>query len=97
LANCLQGVVTQALAPRKEGNGRTLVCEIMVASSAIRNLIREGKVHQIPSFLQSSGDLGMISFDQHLAQRYSDQLISKHTALELAHDPNEFRRLARIN
>jgi twitching motility protein PilT len=97
LANCLQGVVTQALAPRKEGNGRTLVCEIMVASSAIRNLIREGKVHQIPSFLQSSGDLGMISFDQHLAQCYSDQLISKHTALELAHDPNEFRRLARIN
>jgi twitching motility protein PilT len=96
LSNCLQGVVTQALAPRKDGMGRTIVCEIMVATSAIRNLVREGKVHQIPSFLQSSSDVGMISFDQHLAQRYSDGLISKNTALELAHDPNEFKRLARV-
>ncbi|MGH8861892.1 MAG: type IV pilus twitching motility protein PilT [Jatrophihabitantaceae bacterium] len=96
LANCLQGVVTQALAPTKDGNGRTIVCEVMVATSAIRNLIREGKVHQIPTFLQSSADVGMISFDQHLAQRYGEQLISKSTALELAHDPNEFKRLARI-
>ncbi|UQX89551.1 type IV pilus twitching motility protein PilT [Jatrophihabitans telluris] len=96
LANCLQGVVTQALVPRKDGTGRTIVCEIMVASAAIRNLIREGKAHQIPSFLQSSSDQGMISFDQHLAQRYAEQLIAKSTALELAHDPNEFKRLARI-
>jgi twitching motility protein PilT len=96
LANCLQGVVTQALAPRKDGNGRAVICEIMVASAAIRNLIREGKVHQIPTFLQSSSDQGMLSFDQHLAMRYAEQSISKSTALELAHDPNEFKRLARI-
>jgi twitching motility protein PilT len=96
LANCLQGVVTQALVPRRDGGGRTIVCEIMIATSAIRNLIREGKVHQIPTFLQSSGDIGMISFDQHLAQRYAEQLVSKGTALELAHDPNEFKRLARV-
>lgn len=95
LSNCLQGVVTQALAPRK-GGGRTLVCEIMVATSAIRNLIREGKVHQIPTFLQSSGDVGMISFDQHLAQRFGEQLISQYDALELAHDQAEFKRLARL-
>jgi type IV pilus assembly protein PilB len=95
LANCLQGVVTQALAPRK-GGGRTLVCEIMVATSAIRNLVREGKVHQIPTFLQSSSDVGMISFDQHLAQRYTEQLISQYDALELCHEPNEFKRLARL-
>ena len=96
LANCLQGVVTQALAPRKDGMGRTIICEIMIATSAIRNLVREGKVHQIPSFLQSSSEVGMVSFDQHLAMRYSDGLISKNTALELAHDPNEFKRLARV-
>ncbi|HEY0167985.1 MAG TPA: type IV pilus twitching motility protein PilT [Jatrophihabitans sp.] len=96
LANCLQGVVTQALAPRKDGMGRSIVCEIMVATAAIRNLIREGKVHQIPSFLQSSADAGMLSFDQHLAQRFAEQLVSKATALELAHDPNEFKRLARL-
>jgi twitching motility protein PilT len=95
LANCLQGVVTQALAPRLNG-GRTLVCEIMVATSAIRNLIREGKVHQIPTFLQSSADVGMISFDQHLAMRFNEQLISQYDALEIAHDQTEFKRLARL-
>jgi twitching motility protein PilT len=94
LSNCLQGVVTQALAPRKDGMGRTIICEIMIATSAIRNLVREGKVHQIPSFLQASGEVGMISFDQHLAQRYSEQFISRNTGLELAHDPSEFKRLA---
>jgi twitching motility protein PilT len=96
LSNCLQGVVTQALAPRKDGQGRTIVCEIMVATAAIRNLIREGKTHQIPTFLQSSADTGMISFDQHLSLRFQEQLISKSAALELAHDPAEFKRLARI-
>jgi twitching motility protein PilT len=96
LANCMQGVVTQALAITKDGKSRTVVCEVMVATPAIRSLIREGKVHQIDSFLQSSGGLGMISFDQHLAQRYSEQLVSKATALEIAHDPGEFKRLARL-
>ena len=88
-------MVTQALAPA-EGSGRTLVCEIMVATSAIRNLIREGKVHQIPTFLQSSSDVGMISFDQHLAQRFTEQLIIQYDALELSHDQAEFKRLARL-
>jgi twitching motility protein PilT len=95
LATCLQGVVTQALAPRKDG-GRTVVCEVMLASAAIRNLIREGKVHQIPSVLQSSHDLGMISFDQHLAERFAAQLVTKGTAFDICHDPIEFSRLARI-
>jgi twitching motility protein PilT len=96
LANCLQGVVTQSLAPTIDGAGRTVVCEVMVATPAIRNLIREGKVHQIPTFLQSSGDLGMISFDQHLAMRYAQRLVSKSTAMELAHDVDEFLRMARL-
>jgi twitching motility protein PilT len=96
LSNCLQGVVTQALAPRL-GGGRVVVCEIMVATPAIRNLVREGKVHQIPTFLQSSSDVGMISFDQHLAQLYNEQLITEFHALEIAHDHGEFRRLARMS
>ena len=53
-------------------------------------------MHQIPTFLQSSAELGMISFDQHLANGFTEQLISKKTALELAHDPDEFKRLARM-
>ena len=96
LANCLQGVVTQALAPTKDGKGRTVVCEVMVGTPAIRSLIREGKVHQIPTFLQSSSELGMVSFDQHLAQRCAENLVSRSAALELAHDPKEFQRLARF-
>ncbi len=96
LANCLQAVVTQALAPTLDGNGRVVICEVMVATSAIRSLIREAKIHQIGTFLQSSSDVGMISFDQHLAQRFGERLVSKSTALEIAHDPKEFKRLARL-
>jgi twitching motility protein PilT len=96
VSTCLQGVVSQALLPSRDGQGRVLACEVMIATAAIRNLIREGKPHQIPSVLQSSGDLGMFSFDQHLAILYRDDHISMNNALEVAHDPNEFRRLARI-
>ncbi len=95
LANALEGVVTQALLPRRNG-GRVVVCEVMVSTPAIRSLIREGKVHLIPSYVQSGGDVGMISFDQHLAQRFREQLVSKHVALEMAQDPNEFSRLAGV-
>ncbi len=58
LSTALQGVVTQALVKKADGSGRTVVCEIMFATAAIRNLIREGKNHQIPSFMQSSGSDG---------------------------------------
>jgi twitching motility protein PilT len=95
LASCLQGVVTQALVPRSDFPGRTAVCEVMIATPAIRNLIREGKVHQIQSFLQSSGEVGMISFDQHLAMRYAEHVVSRNTALGLAQDPDEFTRLTK--
>ena len=67
LSTALQGVVTQALCKTADGQGRTVVCEVMFATAAIRNLIREGKNHQIPSFMQSSGADGMLTFDQHLA------------------------------
>jgi twitching motility protein PilT len=96
LANCLQGVVSQSLAPTADGKGRIAVCEVMVVTPAVRNMIREGKAHQIPMVLQSSGELGMIGFDQHLAQRYAADLVSRQTAVDLAHDPNEFLRMARL-
>jgi twitching motility protein PilT len=96
LANCIQGVVTQALAPRKDGKGRVPITEVMVATPAIRNLIREAKTHQIPTVMQSSSGLGMNTFDQCLANSFNELLISKQTGLDLAQDPAEFRRLARI-
>jgi twitching motility protein PilT len=94
LSTALQGIVTQALVRRVDGTGRTVVCEVMFATSAIRNLIREGKNHQIPSFMQSSGGDGMLTFDQHLAQRVQDQYISYDQALSLCHSVEEFTRLA---
>jgi twitching motility protein PilT len=96
LAGCLEGVVAQALAPTSDGQGRIAVTEVMVMTAAIRTLIREGKVHQINTAIQSAADLGMITFDNHLAQRMHDGVISTETALELAHQPDEFRRLARL-
>ena len=92
-ANALEGVVTQALLPKRNG-GRVVVCEVMVSTPAIRSLIREDKVHLIPSYVQSGSDVGMISFDQHLADRYREGLVTKHVALEMAQDAGEFRRLA---
>jgi twitching motility protein PilT len=94
LSTALQGVVTQALCPRADGTGRTIITEIMFATPAIRNLIREGKNHQIPSFMQSGGSEGMLSFDQHLADRVRHQLITFDQALELCHSVEEFKRLA---
>ena len=94
LSTCLQGVVTQALCRRADGTGRTVVCEVMFATAAIRNLIREGKNHQIPSFMQSSGADGMLTFDQHLAHRVHQQVITYDQALELCHSVEEFSRLA---
>ncbi|MBN9618292.1 MAG: type IV pilus twitching motility protein PilT [Actinobacteria bacterium] len=94
LSTALQGVVTQALVKRSDGGGRTVVCEVMFATAAIRNLIREGKNHQIPSFMQSSGADGMLTFDQHLAQRVHEGVISYEKALELCHAAEEFKRLA---
>jgi twitching motility protein PilT len=94
LSTALQGVVTQALVKRSDGAGRTVVCEVMFATAAIRNLIREGKNHQIPSFMQSSGSEGMLTFDQHLAEKVNEGAVSYEKGLELCHAAEEFKRLA---
>jgi twitching motility protein PilT len=93
LSLTLQGVVTQTLAPLADGTGRTVITEIMMATPAIRNLIREGKIHQIPSFMQSGAQEGMLTFDQHLAERVAQQLVTFEQALDLCHSPDEFIRL----
>jgi twitching motility protein PilT len=94
LSTALQGVVTQALVKKRDGKGRTVVCEVMFATSAIRNLIREGKNHQIPSFMQSSGQDGMLTFDQHLAQRVAEDAITYEQGLDICHSQEEYKRLA---
>ena len=93
LAASLQGVVTQALAPRADGKGRAVICEILTATPAIRSLIREGKSHQIPSFMQAGGSDGMLAFDQHLAERVREGIVAMPQALDICHSQEELKRL----
>jgi twitching motility protein PilT len=93
LAASLQGVVTQALAPTADGKGRVVVAEILTATPAIRSLIREGKSHQIPSFMQAGGSDGMLAFDQNLAEKVREGQVTLQVALELCHSQEELKRL----
>jgi len=93
LSTTLQGVVTQQLVPTSDGQGRVVACEVMVATPAIRNLIREGKVHQIYSSMQAGGRYGMQTMDMALAQHVKSGAISQQMAFERCHDPEELNRL----
>ena len=94
LAGALQGVVCQTLCKTADGRGRAVAVEIMFATSAIRNLIREGKTHQIYSSMQAGAQHGMQTMDQHLAQLVRERRIDVTQGLEKCHHVEDFRRLA---
>lgn len=94
LAASLQGVVTQQLMKRADGTGRTVVCEILIATPAVRNLIREGKAHMIASSMQGGAAQGMQTMDQALANLVKRGTISYHDAMERCANVPEFQRLA---
>jgi twitching motility protein PilT len=93
LAAALQGICTQQLLPTIDGEGRAVSCEVMVATPAIRNLIREGKTHQIYSMLQAGGKYGMVTMDMSLAQLVRSHRISLDVALERCANEEDLRRL----
>jgi twitching motility protein PilT len=93
LATSLQGVVTQQLVPLVGGQGRTVAAEVLVATPAVRNLIREGKVHQIYSSMQAGARFGMRSMDQSLAELVRAGRITFDVAVERAANPEDLRRL----
>lgn len=93
LANNLAAVLSQQLMKRVGAPGRIVACEVMVATAAIRNLIRESKVHQIPSILQTSSEAGMVSMDQSLRDLYQSGEISYEDALNRAMNPEELKKL----
>jgi twitching motility protein PilT len=93
LSIALQGIVTQQLLPTSDGAGRVVACEILVPTPAVRNLIREGKTHQIYSAIQTSGSLGMQTMDAHLAQLVRMNRISPELAQQRASVPEELKRL----
>jgi twitching motility protein PilT len=93
LSTTLQGVITQQLVPTTDGAGRVVAAEVMVATPGIRNLVREGKVHQIYSAMQAGGRYGMQTMDMSLASHVKAGRINQQMAFERCHDPEELQRL----
>ena len=92
LSMVLEAVISQRLIPTIDGNGRVAAFEVMLANSAIRNLIREGKNYQIPSAMQSGKKQGMQTMDDCLLDLYSMGRISRKDTLLYATDPDELSK-----
>src|ERR1051326_5355738 len=96
LASSLKGVVSQILIPRADGNGRVAAREVMVVTSAISAIIREGKTHQIYSAIQTGGREGMATMEQSLPELFRAGLITIEDALSKSNHPQELKNLARL-
>ena len=93
LSMSLQGVVCQTLAKTADGRGRVVATEVLIVTPAIRNLIREGKTHQIYSVMQAGAAHGMHTLDQHLAELVRTRKITYETGVEKCHHIEDFNRL----
>src|SRR5947199_1543224 len=94
LSLVLEGILCQALLPKADGHGRAMALEILVPNAAIRNLIREDKVHQIYSMMQTGQDkYGMQTFNQSLATLYHRRLISLEMAMQRSSNSDELKEL----
>ncbi|UER54160.1 type IV pilus twitching motility protein PilT [Kineosporiaceae bacterium SCSIO 59966] len=93
LASSIQGVVCQTLCKTADGRGRVVATEVLVATPAIRNLIREGKTHQIYSAMQAGAQHGMHTLDQHLAELVRQGRITYEHGLEKCHHVEDYNRL----
>lgn len=93
LADCLQGVVSQLLLPRSSGVGRVVATEVMIGTPAIRNLIREQEIEQMPTLIQTGHQFGMRTMDKSLKELYKAGVITYETALAKAKHVEEFKNL----
>ena len=93
LSVALQGIMTQTLLPTADGSGRCVAAEVLVPTPAVRNLIREGKTHQIYSVIQTGGSHGMQTMDAALASLVRSGKINRALAESRAHSVEELRRL----
>jgi twitching motility protein PilT len=93
LAFVLEGIVTQTLLPRARGRGRVMAAEILVITPAMRALIRDDKVHQIYSMMQSGKKFGMQTLNDALYQLYQSREVTEEECLRVSSDPNEFLRM----
>jgi twitching motility protein PilT len=93
LAFVLEGIVTQTLLPKAQGKGRVMAAEILVVTPAIRALIRDDKVHQIYSSMQSGKKFGMQTLNDALYQLYMNREVTADECLRVSGDPTEFQRM----
>ena len=90
-ANVLEAVVSQQLVPTVDGKGRVAAFEVLHNNTAVRNLIREGKTHQLTSIMQTNRKAGMLTMDDALAQLYMEMKIDREMALQFAQDPDSIK------
>ena len=88
LAGVLEAIICQQLLPRADGNGRIAAFEVLHINSAVRNLIREGKSHQLITYMQTYRKQGMITMDDAILELYRSQQITREAALQFAQDPD---------
>lgn len=92
LSTSLLGIVAQRLIPRTKG-GLIPACEVLISTSAVSNLIRENKVHEIPMVIETSGDVGMVTLNKSLANLVRAKEISFKKAIQYSLNPSELRKL----
>lgn len=95
LAMTLQGIISQQLITRADSKGRVVAVEVMIATVAVSNMIREGKEHQLNHVIQSSGNLGMRMMDDALYDLYKQGSITRESALEYCLDSEYMRSILR--
>ena len=93
LASLLIGVLCQTLVPRANGSGRIAAVEVMLANPPVRNLIREGKIYQLPNVIRTHREIGMISLDEALVNLYLKQIISGENLLAFCNEREEVEKL----
>ncbi len=93
LAFVLEGVITQTLLPKAKGRGRAMAAEILVVTPAVRALIRDDKIHQIYSTMQSGKKFGMQTMNDALYNLYMSREVTLEECQRASHDPNEFLRM----
>lgn len=93
LSVTIEGILCQSLLTKAKGSGRVMAMEVLAITPAVRNIIREGKTHQIPNLIQAGAQFGMISLDQSLKNLYQQGLITYEEALTKATNEDDFKRL----
>ncbi len=96
LADSLRGVISQQLLPNKDGQGRSVAVEVMVCIQAMANLIRENKMHQVNSVIQTNSRKGMVMMDESLYNLVDRGLVEAKEALDRAHDKTSFAERVKL-